>query len=953
MTGFTKVAKDKKRKGYKKPKSKDKHNKKSHFRGHRLAKYNDRESLLCNIDYDPIVSVVVREKLSLDDLLENLSIVNTFSKVKVKKDLLESLLKEGWEEVKPNFNTEKMIDGSFKCERSMKWAEVVCKCVGMGFCLDTEMTDVAKFIHETKDFKEFIEQWKVYPKAKYLLGKDCWYGINDPIEWKKDHVKPDVIRPWCQLAAKSKDAQTTFFEKFMSTEQRSAFGQQKPFDVGQSITSSYLDNSRECMPCKQCGVENWHSFHVVFDQVTNSSVYSKDQCGVVCRDCMLKELKTRDIDAKTQAHVFHGLSVEPQPFRKCPVKGCTRGCVIQALKNRHWDFFAENLCIEVSKLKEIMEKGIEEEVNRMIAEATAYYQGSYVPDPDKPDDGSKRKTRAKINAISTKINRISDYKKQQKLRNLTNELNKVYYQYELSYQVYLLKTRVAKANELRDAEEWDKMFSQVDNCQSSINSVQSYATYAKTDEMYGMSQRQWVQEWLKGVKAQVQLCVNSADRCGICMTVTASKDSDMLPMHAKGEQSGHNKTIPCKACADCFDNYVNHTSALGKPRLKCPGASCGRMLGVGHVQEIAPASYAKYEAALMRFELKKVQNFKFCPNDHGFLTYENCEASRMSCPTCSINFCPGCGSQPHEDIGDGSCLDNLKHQHKARWAGKTEVETTDKEKEEKKEEEKFFAEAGESSKQCPFCTVWIEKNGGCQHMTCEHCRGEFCWICNGKWRGHTTCDAPIKIGRPYFHEIYPKTYLEDEEEEFFSSDSEVNSECSEAYGRFLGTFRKAWEPPGPEQHNKDYGHNEYMEDVYYQQYLQGMRNDSSDDSSDEGYETDSECFVHDFAAEIRYFNFIEQFNCEDKWEPPKIHYGNTYKNFLHGFKTYHSDSDSDSDTNSLIVMDYNTDTIPAFLFPNNDSDFEFPPGQNMFPNSDTEEEESSEVEIEIELEVEI
>ncbi|MCJ1390157.1 hypothetical protein MMC18_003015 [Xylographa bjoerkii] len=30
---------------------------------------------------------------------------------------------------------------------------------------------------------------------------------------------------------------------------------------------------------------------------------------------------------------------------------------------------------------------------------------------------------------------------------------------------------------------------------------------------------------------------------------------------------------------------------------------------------------------------------------------------------------------------------------------------------------------------CPQCGIRIEKNKGCDHMTCTHCRFEFCWQC--------------------------------------------------------------------------------------------------------------------------------------------------------------------------------------------------------------------------------
>lgn len=29
----------------------------------------------------------------------------------------------------------------------------------------------------------------------------------------------------------------------------------------------------------------------------------------------------------------------------------------------------------------------------------------------------------------------------------------------------------------------------------------------------------------------------------------------------------------------------------------------------------------------------------------------------------------------------------------------------------------------------------IEKNGGCNHMSCKSCTWEFCWVCLGSWSG--------------------------------------------------------------------------------------------------------------------------------------------------------------------------------------------------------------------------
>ena len=94
-------------------------------------------------------------------------------------------------------------------------------------------------------------------------------------------------------------------------------------------------------------------------------------------------------------------------------------------------------------------------------------------------------------------------------------------------------------------------------------------------------------------------------------------------------------------------------------------------------------------------------------------------AREVECEECHYKFCWACKRESHFP---SSC-------HVAKmWLDKCSNES---------ENIQYILA---KTKRCPKCHVHIEKNQGCNHMTCRKsaggCGHEFCWLCKGDWKEH-------------------------------------------------------------------------------------------------------------------------------------------------------------------------------------------------------------------------
>jgi ariadne-1 len=134
--------------------------------------------------------------------------------------------------------------------------------------------------------------------------------------------------------------------------------------------------------------------------------------------------------------------------------------------------------------------------------------------------------------------------------------------------------------------------------------------------------------------------------------------------------------------------------------------------------------YSKYQAFVMKSFVEDNPNVKWCPRPGcgNAVKSDTKNLSEAQC-SCGFKFCFKCNEGAH---APALCV-MMK-----LWLKKC------------KDDSETCNWLSVNTKDCPQCHSAIEKNGGCNHMTCRKCHNEFCWICGGKWAGHSACNKYVE-----------------------------------------------------------------------------------------------------------------------------------------------------------------------------------------------------------------
>jgi len=174
-----------------------------------------------------------------------------------------------------------------------------------------------------------------------------------------------------------------------------------------------------------------------------------------------------------------------------------------------------------------------------------------------------------------------------------------------------------------------------------------------------------------------------------------------------------------RSCRACWRDYLEFKCKIGVAGLnsKCNHAKCPLLVPESVWAMLLPMeSQKKRERWQLKAFVESQPNIKWCPGtDCPNAVYnKGGDGTEVAC-TCKMLFCFLCLGVAHRPV---TC----------KWAKQWTIKCSSE------AENATWILA--NTKRCPKCDTQIEKNQGCNHMTCSNCKHDFCWLCKGDWSVH-------------------------------------------------------------------------------------------------------------------------------------------------------------------------------------------------------------------------
>ncbi|CAB4446348.1 unnamed protein product [Rhizophagus irregularis] len=159
-------------------------------------------------------------------------------------------------------------------------------------------------------------------------------------------------------------------------------------------------------------------------------------------------------------------------------------------------------------------------------------------------------------------------------------------------------------------------------------------------------------------------------------------------------------------CAECVNEYIKgQIDSKNILEFKCPMNDCNEIMKRHDVKNFTTNDiFKEYDELTYNIVIQRDPDFRWCKARCGV---GQIHTGKDISP---IIICYNCGVK--------SC-----YTHDVTWH---EDQTCEEYDENMKKPDEYLSQ---NTKKCPKCSLSIEKNEGCDHMTCDNCRYEFCWSC--------------------------------------------------------------------------------------------------------------------------------------------------------------------------------------------------------------------------------
>ncbi|KEQ63312.1 uncharacterized protein M437DRAFT_11045, partial [Aureobasidium melanogenum CBS 110374] len=169
-------------------------------------------------------------------------------------------------------------------------------------------------------------------------------------------------------------------------------------------------------------------------------------------------------------------------------------------------------------------------------------------------------------------------------------------------------------------------------------------------------------------------------------------------------------------CRTCFNRYLIQQVNAGNARARC--VECQEPLRYADVKIIvSKTTLMKYDKNLLKAFVEEDVDFYYCMSakcKSGQIHIGGEDMPIFCCKVCNHKHCMACEIPWHE----GETCDQYQARH-------------DEEIIQTEQAEALIAAV---TMPCPKCKVRIEKDGGCDHMTCAQCQYEFCYQCLANYK---------------------------------------------------------------------------------------------------------------------------------------------------------------------------------------------------------------------------